>query len=553
MTSAEPCWNVAALHEAIGAAIPDRECIVFRDRRLSWADVTDRTRRLADVLRNHELGCRREREGLEPWESGQDHVGLLLYNGNEYLEGMLGAFKARCAPFNVNYRYVEDELLHLLRDADARAIVFHARFAPMLARIRDRLPAIRLWLQVEDGSGEPLLPGARDYEAALAAATPSPPRRLSSDDLYVLYTGGTTGLPKGVLWRHEDIFRAALCLGSRPASPEALVERIRHAPGVRSLPAPPLMHGAAQWVAFNAWHTGGTVVLPWHPETLDADDIWSTAERERVASLTIIGDAFARPLADQLDRKRYDLSSLRIITTGGALTSVIAKQRLLAQLPAARIIDALGASESGSQANHFSSAEAASTGRFALAAEAAVLAGDLSRVLEPGSTETGWLARCGEIPLGYYKDPEKTARTFPTVGGVRYSVPGDRCVFDGPGHVRLLGRDSMTINSGGEKIFAEEVEQALKHHADVQDAVVVGTPNERFGAQVTAVVALRAGATLDRAALSDEVRKRLAGFKVPRAYVQVDRVERAPSGKADYAWARRVALAQLAAESDTSS
>ena len=235
--------NLAAIHEAIAAAVPDRECIVFRDRRLSWAAVTDRTRRLGRVLAGHGLGCHTPRARLEPWESGQDHVALYLYNGNEYLEGMLGAFKARCVPFNVNYRYVEEELVYLFDNADARAVVFHAGFAPRLARVREKLSGVRLWLQVDDGSGEALLPGALDYESALAAAEPAAPAALSPDDLYVLYTGGTTGMPKGVLWRQEDIFYAALAGGSRPATIDEIVAKAK-AGGVRSLPAPPTMSPA---------------------------------------------------------------------------------------------------------------------------------------------------------------------------------------------------------------------------------------------------------------------------------------------------------------------
>ena len=293
-------FNLAWLHEAIAAAVPERECLVFRDRRLSWADVTDRTRRLADVLRRAGLGCHRERGALANWESGQDHVALYLHNGNEYLEGMLGAFKARCVPVNVNYRYVDEELVYLFENARARAVIYHARFAPTLARIRAQLGDVRLWLQVDDGSGAPLLPGALDYEAALAGAAPAAPAGLSPDDLYVLYTGGTTGMPKGVLWRQEDIFRAALY--PRPAaSCDEVVEHARNG-DIRALPAPPFMHGAAHWVAFNMWFVGGTIVVQSHPDRLDPADIWSTVARERVSALTIVGDAFGRPLADELRR-----------------------------------------------------------------------------------------------------------------------------------------------------------------------------------------------------------------------------------------------------------
>jgi len=538
--------NLAAIHEAIAAAVPERECIVFRERRLSWAQVTDRTRRLAEVLRRHGLGCRRERADLAGHESGQDHVALYLYNGNEYLEGMLGAFKARAAPFNVNWRYTGEELLYLFRDAEARAVIYHARFAPVLAQLRPQLPDVALWLQVADESGEPLLPGALDYEAALAAAEPAPPVGLSPDDLYILYTGGTTGMPKGVLWRQEDVFRAALAPRSTPATLEALVARARLRPGPRALPAPPFMHGAAHWVAFSMWHVGGTIVVQSQVERLDPHDIWATVERERVEALTIVGDAFAGPLLDALAERSYDLSSLRLITTGGAFTSAHRKAELLRRLPGVRLLDALGSSESGQQASQVTrSGDAATTGDFLLADDNTVLDDALAAELPAGSGLEGWLARRGHVPLGYYRDPEKTARTFPVVGGVRYSVPGDRAVAEPGGRLRLLGRASVIINTGGEKVFAEEVEHALKHHPAVRDAVVVGTPHERFGQQVTAVVELRPGAAATEEALRATVREHLAAYKLPREFVFVSQVLRAPSGKADYRWAADTAKAGL--------
>jgi fatty-acyl-CoA synthase len=540
--------NLAAIHEAIAAAVPERECIVFGGRRLTWADVTDRTRRLADVLRRHGLGCRRERAGLANHESGQDHVAVYLYNGNEYLEAMLGAYKARCAPFNVNYRYVEEELLHLFTDADARAVIYHASFAPTLAKLRARLPKLGLWLQVDDGSGEPLLPGALDYETALREARPEPPRGLSPDDLYILYTGGTTGLPKGVLWRQEDIYLAALSGGSPLERLSEFAARARERAPIRSFPTAPFMHGAAHWGAFSAWHAGGTVIVQSQPRHLDPRDVWATAEREKANVMLIVGDAFARPLLDELERRRYDLSSLFMLVSGGAILTAATKDQLLAQLPQVRIVDTLGSSESGAQGSHVSVAgEKARTGDFALSPSNVVLSEDLSRVLEPGSPERGWLARSGRVPLGYYGDAEKTARTFPVVGGVRYAVPGDRASVAADGTLRLHGRDSVTINSGGEKIFAEEVEHALKHHPAVYDAVVVGTPSERWGQQVTALVRLRPGARASADELRAAAAEHVAHFKLPKAFVFVDELVRAPSGKADYRWARERALAELAA------
>jgi len=534
-------FNLAWLHEAIADAVPERECLVFRDRRLAWADVRDRTRRLADVLRSAGLGCRRERAGLEGWESGQDHVALYLFNGNEYLEGMLGAFKARCVPVNVNYRYVDEELVYLLEDSAARAIVYHARFAPTLERIRPRLPELRLWLQVDDGSRVPLLPGALDYEQALAAAEPIAPAGLSPDDLYVLYTGGTTGLPKGVLWRQQDIFHAALY--PRPAeSPEQVVAHAVRG-DLRALPTPPFMHGAAHWVAFNMWLLGGTIVVQSKPERLDPADVWSTVERERVTALTIVGDAFGRPLADALRSGRYDPSSLRLLTSGGAILSASLKRELLERLPGVRLHDALGSSESGSQALASShGAETAQTGRFELAPDNCVLRADLSGALEPGSGEQGWLARRGRVPLGYLGDPEKTAKTFPVIDGVRHAVPGDRALLEADGRLQLLGRDSVTINTGGEKVFAEEVEHALKHHPAVYDTVVVGTPHARWGQQVTALVRLRDGEAPSEEALLAVARAHVAPYKLPKRFVFVREIQRSPSGKADYRWAKATAL-----------
>jgi len=536
-------FNLGQIHEAIAARVPERECLVFRDRRFRWRETTDRTRRLADVLARHGLGCQRDRAGLENWESGQDHVALYLYNGNEYLEGMLGAFKARCAPLNVNYRYVEEELLYLFGNSGARAIVYHAEFAPLLERLRPQLGEVRLWLQVSDESGHPLLPGALDYEAALAAAEPREPVGLDPDDLYILYTGGTTGMPKGVLWRQEDIFRGALYGSNLPETVEELAQRaIDREPPFRCLPMPPFMHGAAHWAAFNLWHYGAAVVVQSKPRALDPHDVWSTIERERVTATTIVGDAFARPLLDQLAAGSYDLSSLRLLTSGGAIFSPELKREFIERLPKLRILDNLGSSESGFQAQQsVSAASGVGSGRFALSPDNVVLAEDHSCILEPGHPGTGWLAKSGVAPLGYLGDPEKTARTFPVVGGVRYSVPGDRARHEADGSLSLLGRDSVTINSGGEKIFAEEVEQALKHHPAVYDALVVGTPSQRWGQQVTAVVRLRDGCSEDDAGIRATAGEHVASYKLPKAFVYVPAIERSPSGKPDYAWGRQVA------------
>jgi len=523
---------------------------VFRNRRLTWAAFNDRTRRLANLLITHGFGCHQERTGLQNFESGQDHVGLYLYNGNEYLEGMVGAYKARVAPFNVNYRYVENELIYLLNDADCRALIYHARFAPILQSIRAELPHLDLLIQVADDSNNALLPGALDYESALQQASAARPSLAwSDDDLYILYTGGTTGMPKGVLWRQEDIFFGALG-GHPPGTPKHesvdTVVAVAQNGSLRALPAPPFMHGASHWMAFNAMHQGGTVIIQNHPSHLDPDDVWSTIEREKVAFLTIVGDAFGRPLLDQLDKKSYDLSQFNVVLSGGAILTPALKDAFLERIPHLMIIDGFGASETGGHGTQITMAGTkATTGTFRMNEQTTVLAEDLSGPLAPGADASGWLARCGHVPLGYFKDAEKTARTFPVIGDVRYAVPGDHARLMADGTIVVLGRGSVSINSGGEKIYPEEVEQALKHHPSVYDAVVVGTPSPRFGQQVTAVVQARAGEVPTHDELIEFCARHLARYKLPRSIIYVDEMVRSPSGKADYRWAKTKALQEL--------
>ncbi|MGH9025116.1 MAG: acyl-CoA synthetase [Acidimicrobiia bacterium] len=547
-----PEFNIAEVQEAVAAAKPEAECFVYRERRYSWTDVTDRTRRLANCLRAQGLGAHRERSELAGWERGQDMLALYLHNGPEYLEGMYGAYKARVAPFNVNYRYVAEELRHLFADAGARAVVYHGAFAPRLAEVLPDLPDLRVLLQVDDGSGAPLLPGAVEYEQALAAASPTrPPLDWSPDDLYVLYTGGTTGLPKGVLWRIADIFvsgfvgRNATTNGEFDSLDEIVEAAV--ADGVRAMVTPPLMHGAAQWFVFNQLDAGGTAIFPSRPERLDAADVWSVVAAEKCNAMLIVGDAFATPLLYELDAHDYDLSSLFLIVSGGAPLSPANKERLLAHLPNAMVLDAIGASETGGQGRNFSAAGAAATsGGFEPSSDTAVLSEDLRRVVEPGEDELGWLAQRGRIPLGYLGDRAKTERTFPVVGDARWAVPGDRARWRDAETIEVLGRDTVTINTGGEKVFAEEVEQALKQHAAVDDAVVVGRPNERWGQEIVALVRLAPGATGDEAALVAECERHVARYKLPRRIIFLDELVRSPAGKADYRWARDVATRDAA-------
>jgi acyl-CoA synthetase (AMP-forming)/AMP-acid ligase II len=538
-------FNIALTHEAVSATVPDREVLVWRDRRFTYADLTDRSRRLASYLHGRGLGVRTERSALQGHESGQDHLALYLHNGNEYVEGMLGAFKARVAPLNVNYRYVEDELRYLFLNAQAKAVVYHAAFAPKLAAVLDALPQLEVLLQVDDGSGHGLLPGAVDYEEALAASEPElPPVEHSPDDLYILYTGGTTGMPKGVLWRQHDIFMSTMG-GRTPGvwDPVSSYDDVRARAAAGSSDAmlviPPFMHGAAQWATFIMMSTGAKVVIPDENTRMDPADVLRTLERERCAMLTVVGDAVARPLLEEIEKGTYDLSSLVVIGNGSAPLTPTIKERLLELLPNIIVSDSVGSSETGAQGSHMSVKGSVSTGTFNRGPGAVVVSEDLTSVLDPGHDGIGWFAQEGWVPLGYLGDAEKTARTFPVIEGTRYAVPGDRARLLPDGVLELLGRDAVTINTGGEKVFAEEVESAIASHPAVQDVTVCGRPSERWGSEVVAVVQLTSPATAEE--LEAHAAQAIARYKLPKAWVFVDQVVRSPSGKADYRWAREAA------------
>ena len=523
MTTPAGGFNLAELFETVARTVPDREAVVHGDRRLTYAELDERAGRLAAVLAGAGVGV-------------DDHVGLHLWNGTEYLEGMLAAFKLRAVPVNINYRYVADELRYLFDDADLVALVHEPAFAPLVAEARP--PGLRFTLA--RGS---------DYEAALARVDgpARPTAGRSGDDRYVLYTGGTTGPPKGVVWRHEDIFFAALGGGGDPSitTPDELVERAPRG-RTRMLPACPFMHGSAHWMALSTLFRGGTVVVDPSP-TFDAAGVWQVVADEAVTFLVIVGDAFARPLLEALDgpgRDAWDLSTLTVILSGGAVLSPTVKDALLARLPGCMVVDGFGASETGGQGQMVAVPHATGTNpRFTMDAATTVL-DDHLRPVAPGSGVVGRLARRGRIPLGYHKDPEKTAATFPVVDGVRWSVPGDLATVEDDGTITVLGRGSVSINTGGEKVHPEEVEAALKAHPSVFDAVVVGLPDERWGQRVTAVVQVRDGAATPSVEdVAEHVRRSLAGYKVPRSLVVVDEVVRSPSGKADYRWALDVARA----------
>jgi fatty-acyl-CoA synthase len=553
----EPLFNLSAVFHGIADAIPDVPLLTWRGRHHTYREVDVRADGIAHYLASVGMGCHRERSELQNHESGQDHLALYLLNGNEYIEAMIGAYRARVAPFNCSYRYVEAELIHMLTDSRATGIVYHARFAPVLASVRDQLPDLRVLIQVADESGNDLLPGAVDYESIVTTQAAGAQRagRLdteatngmptpSGEDLYLLYTGGTTGMPKGVMWRQHDIFVSSMGgrpFGSETAYPsiDAIADVARAAAGnIASMLLAPLIHGAAQWALFNIMTMGGRIIMPDTVDTLRPDEVLRLVETEKVFNLPVVGDAMARPLVDEIERGDYDLSSLSMISNGGANVSHGVRERFRAAVPGVLILNVLGSSEGGLQMTAAADADDAPT--FAPQSDTAVLADDLDRVLAPGEGE-GWLGRSGLVPLGYLGDPAKTAGTFPTIDGVRWSVPGDRAVVLDEGHIQVLGRSSATINSGGEKVFAEEVERAVLTHPGVADVVVVGRPSERWGSEVVAIIALVDGADPSDEELDAACREHVAGYKVPKEFIRTSALSRSPAGKIDLRWAKSLA------------
>ncbi|NNE75022.1 MAG: acyl-CoA synthetase [Acidimicrobiales bacterium] len=534
-------FNLADLFESVVDTVADRPAMITPARRLTFAEIDERANRLANHLAAQGVGA-------------GDHVSLLLLNGTEYMEAMLAAFKLRAVPINVNYRYVERELEYLFDNSDSVAVIAHRRFAPRLTEVVPRCPGIRHVLLVDDDSGADYRAGddmadAADYETALAAASPERPdgAERSGDDIYIAYTGGTTGMPKGVVWRHEDIFFAALGGGDPTqmegpiASPDELPGRIPEGQGVQ-LQTPPLMHVSAHWGTLQTFFGGGTAVLL-SPGGFDADEALDTIEREGVMICILVGDAMARPLADAIaantaaDGAQRDLSSLFVIGSGGAMLTAAVKESLREHLPDLIIVDGYGSSETGVAGSQTTMGDGEAGGsRFAMGADTLVLDDD-NRPVEPGSGVIGRLARRGHVPLGYYRDEEKSKATFVELDGARWVLPGDMATPEADGTITLVGRGSVSINTGGEKVFPEEVEAVLKAHPAIYDAVVVGVPDERWGNRVVAVSSLRAGAALELEPLREYCRDHLAGYKVPRELVVVDQVERNPNGKPDYGWA----------------
>jgi fatty-acyl-CoA synthase len=525
-------YNLADLFECVADAVPDRTAVVHGDRRLTFRDLDERATRLAHHLQAQGLGA-------------GDHVAVYLYNCTEYLEAALAAFKIRATPINVNFRYIDAELKYLFDDADVTGVVFGREFAPRVAAVARELPAIRAFVYVEDGSGAPVDIAATEYDVALAGASAERDfSARSGDDLYLLYTGGTTGMPKGVMWRHEDVFFGGLQGGNAGGpditSPEQIAEIARAANPPRvTLPVAPLMHGNGHWATMIGLNGGGKVVLA-KSKRLDADEIWRLVGQEGVHVLSIVGDAMARPLAEALAAPgaSYDTSSLLVISSAGSIFSESVKGQLREHLKTTLLIDAYGASEAGQAGMNYGGVNADGKLRFQINDKTAVLDEQL-RPVAPGSGVVGRLAKRGYLPLGYYKDPAKTNATFMTdPDGVRWVVPGDMATVEADGTVTLLGRGSFCINSGGEKIYPEEVEAALKSHPAILDVVAVGVPDERWGERVAALVQLRDGQSITLQELDAHARTQIAGYKVPRQLTVVDEIARHASGKADYKWAK---------------
>lgn len=531
-------FNIADLFESLVDVIPERPALVAGPRRLRFAELDERANRLAHAL---------AQRGIGPG----DHVGLYLYNGAEFVESMLAAFKLRAVPININYRYVEDELAFLFRNADLKALIHQRELTPLAVAAATRAPTLRTFLAVDDGSDLPLTaPFVEPYEAALASGSPArdfPPR--SGKDLYIIYTGGTTGMPRGVMWHHEDVFFAGL-QGGNPGgepleAPEDLAKTAlaREAP-MTMLPAAPFIHGAAQWGALIGMFTGGKLVVA-AGRHYDAKLICRLISEEGVNTMTLVGDAMARPLAEALGEPgaSYDTSSLMVIASAGAILSDTVKEALSERLPNTMILNNFGATETGHQGMSLPGSAPGVPGRptFFMDESNTVLGEDL-RPITPGSGVVGRLARSGRLPIGYYNDPEKTAQTFLTIEGKRWVVPGDLATLEEDGQITVFGRGAVCINSGGEKIFPEEVESILKAHPGVQDAVVVGVPDERWGQRVAAVIEPRPGHEPTLASIDEHCRAHIAGYKVPRQLRLIDKISRHPSGKPDYRWAKEVAM-----------
>ena len=533
--------NLASAWEAIADEVGDSTAVSVAGRHYSWTDFDDRAARLAGTMLEHGLGP-------------DSKVALYLYNGNEYPEAQYAAFKVRGIPANVNYRYTGDELAYILENSDAEAIFFDHTLADRLEAVRDRCPMLRLAVQV--GGGE-VPDWALGYEEAVSA-DPMPRIDRSGSDLWFLYTGGTTGMPKAVMWDHTNLLGSMeatfrpfrLPVPSTPAEAAATARSVADAgKEIRQLCAAPLMHGTSGIPGLATLSHGG-MLSTLSSRAFDADELWRIVELDRITMVTMVGDAFGRPMVESLDRasaegRMPDLSSLRLLLSSGVMFSAATKEAMLDH-HGCTIVDSLGSSEGTGMASQVMSRRRrdTATARFRLGEHTRVLT-DEGIDVQPGSGERGQIALGWPLPLGYFKDPAKTEEAFPMVAGRRWSIPGDWATVEADGTITLLGRGSACINTGGEKVFPEEVEEALKELDAVVDCNVVGLEDDRWGQAVTAVVELTAPGAADADELRAGVRERLAGYKVPKRIVLVDRVERSPNGKTDYRWAKSVAEAAV--------
>lgn len=534
-------WNIADIFEEVAATIPNELALQHGETRRTWQEFDRRADGVARTLLRAGLG-------------EQDKVAQYLYNGPEYLESVVGSFKAGMAVVNTNYRYTADELVYLWDNADTQCVVYHGTFDDRVDEVRGRLAGVRLWLRVDDGSG-PCPDWALDYEGSLATEFAGGPVSgawgRSGDHLLLLYTGGTTGMPKGVMWRQDDLV-GALDASNRRRLPEAphagaVAERISGA-GPRGLPGAPLMHGTGFFNAISTMMLGGstTTLTGRH---FDVVELLDTIESRGINSISIVGDAFAKPMLRALDAEpgRWDISSLRVIVSSGVMWSRETKQGLLRHNDRLIMVDTLGSSEAIGMASNVSTKESSgddSTARFVLGPNTRVVTED-GRDVTPGSDELGRVALRGRTPIGYYKDKAKSAATFQVIDGVRYSIPGDWATVASDGSVRLLGRGSQCINTGGEKVYPEEVEESLKTHPAVRDSAVVGVPDDRFGEAICALIELEPGSDATDEELVAHVRAGLAGYKSPRHLLRVATVGRAVNGKLDYRGLREMALERL--------
>jgi fatty-acyl-CoA synthase len=533
--------HFGAIWEAIADATPDAPAVVQGARRISWRDYEARAARLAQAFLD---------AGLGP----HSKVGMYLYNSPEYCETNFAAMKIRGIPVNVNYRYLDDELAYLIDNSDMEALVFHTSLADRVARVKSRAPGVKLFVEVDDGpapDGTSHVDGAARYDTIQSTLAPAARIAPEGDEIYMFYTGGTTGMPKGVMYSMQDFANFFLktyppMIGQpKVPDPGALPQLARdlRARGEAwvSMSGPPLMHGTGCWLGMMVPQMlGGTAALL-ESRSLDPEELWSAVEREKINLLVVVGDAFAKPLLRALDENpgRWDTSPLKLMVSSGTMFSLEVKQGLLKHVPELAIVDVLGSTEGGMGQSTVRKDATAETARFKLNPTTKVITED-GREVVPGSGEVGLVANGGMVPIGYYKDPEKSARTFREVNGVRYSFAGDMATVEADGRITLLGRGSNCINTGGEKVFPEEVEEALKVHPAVEDTLVFGVPDDRFGQRIVGVASLTAGADADPAAILADAKTRLASYKIPKDLLVVAHVPRAPNGKPDYASAKKI-------------